>query len=146
MRLGDVALIQTGPEMRRGIAELNGEGEVAGGIAVAIGLLTRPAAFVLAGEMAVAYFTVHQSQGALPIQNHGEPAVLSVQAPFTVTEGDSAYVVAPAKALRFTVTIEWPHPLIGRQAGTYDVTAESFAAELAPARTFGFARNRPNGR
>src|SRR5438874_9017502 len=32
VRLGDVARIQVGPEMRRGIAELNGEGEVAGGI------------------------------------------------------------------------------------------------------------------
>ncbi len=34
VRLGDVARIQVGPEMRRGIAELNGEGEVAGGIVV----------------------------------------------------------------------------------------------------------------
>ena len=34
VRLGDVARIQLGPEMRRGIAELNGEGEVAGGIIV----------------------------------------------------------------------------------------------------------------
>ena len=34
MRLGDVARIQVGPEMRRGIAELDGEGEVAGGIIV----------------------------------------------------------------------------------------------------------------
>ena len=34
VRLGDVAHIQTGPEMRRGIAELNGEGEVAGGVIV----------------------------------------------------------------------------------------------------------------
>ncbi len=34
VRLGDVARIQTGPEMRRGIAELNGEGEVAGGVIV----------------------------------------------------------------------------------------------------------------
>ncbi len=32
--LGDVATIQVGPELRRGIAELNGEGEVAGGIIV----------------------------------------------------------------------------------------------------------------
>src|SRR3546814_3572904 len=32
--LGDVATIQIGPEMRRGIAELNGEGEVAGGIVI----------------------------------------------------------------------------------------------------------------
>jgi Cu(I)/Ag(I) efflux system membrane protein CusA/SilA len=34
VRLGDVARIQLGPEMRRGIAELNGEGEVAGGVIV----------------------------------------------------------------------------------------------------------------
>src|SRR5207237_1213929 len=34
VRLGEVARIQVGPEMRRGIAELNGEGEVAGGIIV----------------------------------------------------------------------------------------------------------------
>ncbi|MCU6433990.1 efflux RND transporter permease subunit [Undibacterium sp. Jales W-56] len=34
VRLGDVARVQTGPEMRRGIADLNGEGEVAGGVIV----------------------------------------------------------------------------------------------------------------
>ncbi|HSV36085.1 MAG TPA: efflux RND transporter permease subunit [Ramlibacter sp.] len=34
VRLGDVAFVQVGPEMRRGIAELDGEGEVAGGIVV----------------------------------------------------------------------------------------------------------------
>jgi len=34
VRLGDVARIQVGPEMRRGIADLNGEGEVAGGVIV----------------------------------------------------------------------------------------------------------------
>ena len=68
----------------------------------------------------------------------GEPVVLAVQAPFTVTEGDASYVVAPAPALRLTVTIEWPHPLIGRQVGTYEVTPDAFARELAPARTFGF--------
>jgi UDP-3-O-[3-hydroxymyristoyl] N-acetylglucosamine deacetylase / 3-hydroxyacyl-[acyl-carrier-protein] dehydratase len=67
-----------------------------------------------------------------------EPISLSVQAPFAVTEGDSSYIVAPAKSLRLTVTIEWPHPLIGRQTGSYEVTAATFAAELAPARTFGF--------
>ncbi len=34
VRLGDVARIQLGPEMRRGIADLNGEGEVAGGVII----------------------------------------------------------------------------------------------------------------
>jgi UDP-3-O-[3-hydroxymyristoyl] N-acetylglucosamine deacetylase/3-hydroxyacyl-[acyl-carrier-protein] dehydratase len=75
---------------------------------------------------------------AEPVDVGGEPTVLTVAAPFTVTEGEASYVVAPAPALRLTVTIEWAHPLIGRQAGTYDVTPETFARDLAPARTFGF--------
>src|SRR5205807_7173339 len=78
-------------------------------------------------------------QRARPVGVGGEPVILTVQAPFTVTEGDAAYVVAPAKVLRLTVTIEFPHPLIGRQAGTFDVSTERFGRELAPARTFGFA-------
>ena len=75
---------------------------------------------------------------ARPVEVGGTPVVLTVQAAFTVTEGDSSYVVAPAKDYRLTVTIEWPHPLIGRQAGSYEVTPEAFARELASARTFGF--------
>jgi len=76
---------------------------------------------------------------ARPVENGGEPVVLTVQAPFTVTEGECSYVVAPAKEFRLTVSIEWPHPLIGRQTGSYEITAQAFARDLAPARTFGFA-------
>src|SRR6266699_924808 len=97
--------------------------------------LSGPEPPILDGSV-LPYFDALAKAG--PTDVGGDPAVLSVQAPFTVTEGDSAYVVAPAKALRLTVTIEWPHPLIGRQTGTYDLTAAAFAAELAPARTFGF--------
>src|SRR5438105_15599035 len=50
--------------------------ELVGGVLVLLGLLTRPAALVMAGEMAVAYFTVHAKSAPMPIQNHGEPAVL----------------------------------------------------------------------
>ncbi len=73
-----------------------------------------------------------------PVEVGGDAVVLAVPAPFTVTEGECSYVVAPAKEFRLTVTIEWAHPLIGRQAGSYEVTAEAFGRELAPARTFGF--------
>jgi putative oxidoreductase len=45
------------------------------GLLIAIGLLTRIAAFIASGEMAVAYFMVHASGGFFPIQNHGESAV-----------------------------------------------------------------------
>ena len=47
-----------------------------GGVMILAGFLARPVAFLLAGEMAVAYFTVHQKSGGLPIQNHGEAAAL----------------------------------------------------------------------
>lgn len=50
--------------------------EFYGGVAIMLGLFTQPIAFVLSGEMAVAYFQFHQPNGAWPIQNHGEPAVL----------------------------------------------------------------------
>ncbi len=50
--------------------------EFYGGAAILLGLFTQPVAFVLSGEMAVAYFQFHQPNGFWPIQNHGEPAVL----------------------------------------------------------------------
>ena len=50
--------------------------ELYGGAAILLGLLTRPVAFILSGEMAVAYWQFHAPRGAWPIQNHGEPAVL----------------------------------------------------------------------
>ena len=50
--------------------------EFYGGAAIMIGLFTQPIAFILSGEMAVAYFQFHQPGGFWPIQNHGEPAVL----------------------------------------------------------------------
>jgi putative oxidoreductase len=50
--------------------------ELVGGILVMIGLFTRIAAFICSGEMAAAYFMVHQPQGAWPIQNQGELAAL----------------------------------------------------------------------
>lgn len=50
--------------------------ETVGGILIALGLFTRPAAFILSGEMAVAYWQFHAPGGAWPIVNHGEQAVL----------------------------------------------------------------------
>jgi len=50
--------------------------EFIGGILIMIGLLTRPVAFLLSGEMAVAYFTAHAPQGFWPTTNQGETAVL----------------------------------------------------------------------
>jgi len=49
--------------------------ESVGGLLLVLGLFTRFAAFILAGEMAVAYFMVHAPGSLYPIKNHGELAV-----------------------------------------------------------------------
>ncbi len=50
--------------------------ETFGGTLVFLGLFTRPVAFLLAGEMAAAYFMSHAPNGFWPLLNRGEPAVL----------------------------------------------------------------------
>jgi len=50
--------------------------EFGGGLLLAIGLFSRPVAFVLSGDMAVAYFMAHWPKSWLPILNGGELAVL----------------------------------------------------------------------
>ena len=50
--------------------------ELVGGLLIAVGLLTSWAAFICAGEMAVAYFMVHFPQGFWPVLNKGELAAL----------------------------------------------------------------------
>jgi putative oxidoreductase len=57
-------------------AGLGGILEVFGGGLLFLGLFTRPVAFLLAGEMAVAYFQFHFPQGFWPILNGGIPAAL----------------------------------------------------------------------
>ncbi|MFN8009598.1 MAG: DoxX family protein [Terriglobia bacterium] len=57
-------------------AWIGGAFEVFGGIAIMLGLWTRPVAFVLSGEMAVAYWQFHAPRGFWPIVNQGQQAVL----------------------------------------------------------------------
>jgi putative oxidoreductase len=50
--------------------------ELVGGALIALGLLTRAAAFICSGEMAVAYFMVHAPKSFYPALNMGEAAIL----------------------------------------------------------------------
>jgi putative oxidoreductase len=50
--------------------------ELVGGILLALGLFTHVVAFILSGQMAVAYFQVHAPNGFFPIKNQGELAAL----------------------------------------------------------------------
>ncbi len=73
------------------------------------------------------------------VQEHGgEVRELRLSECVRVVDGESVYVARPADALDLDVTIDYPHPMIGPQAGKWRVNAETFASELAAARTFGF--------
>jgi putative oxidoreductase len=50
--------------------------ELTGGALVTLGLFTRVAAFIMAGEMAFAYFLSHAPRGFFPILNRGDSAIL----------------------------------------------------------------------
>ena len=69
-----VPKISEGPLMSMG--GIAGMFELVGGILLVIGLFTRPAAFILSGVMAVAYFMAHAGRSFFPILNGGELAVL----------------------------------------------------------------------
>jgi len=58
------------------LAWLQGVIELAGGALLALGLFTRPVAFVLAGDMAVAYFMAHAPKSFFPAINGGDAAIL----------------------------------------------------------------------
>jgi putative oxidoreductase len=50
--------------------------ELVGGLLLLVGLFSRPVAFILSGEMAVAYWMVHAPQSTFPSVNQGEAAIL----------------------------------------------------------------------
>ncbi len=55
---------------------LAGPLEAVGGLLLILGLFTRPVAFLLSGEMAIAYFTAHAPRSFFPLLNGGDPAIL----------------------------------------------------------------------
>jgi UDP-3-O-[3-hydroxymyristoyl] N-acetylglucosamine deacetylase/3-hydroxyacyl-[acyl-carrier-protein] dehydratase len=68
----------------------------------------------------------------------GEPEFLDLAEPVRIIDGSSVYEAYPANQLELDVTIEFPHPLIGRQSRRFTVNQDSFTKEMSPARTFGF--------
>jgi putative oxidoreductase len=63
-------------QMPAGLLYFTGTMELVGGALIALGLFTRPVAFILSGFMAAAYFMAHFPMSFFPAINMGEPAVL----------------------------------------------------------------------
>jgi putative oxidoreductase len=58
------------------LSGFNGLIEIIGGVLLVLGLFTRPVAFILAGDMAIAYFLAHSPRGFYPLLNGGELAIV----------------------------------------------------------------------
>lgn len=61
--------------------------------------------------------------------------------PIAYVEGEKSAYVLPYHGLRLTVTIDFPHPAIGKQSIDLEVNEQSFSREIASARTFGFLKD-----
>jgi putative oxidoreductase len=87
---------------------LQGLLELLGGLLLALGLFTRTVAFILAGNMAVAYFMVHAQRGFFPLLNGGELAIvycfvflyfcLAGGGPWSLDRVRTASAVSPSRA------------------------------------------------
>lgn len=82
------------------------------------------------------FFRALQAAGLAALD--GEPDVLVIDEPVRIIDGESVYEAYPSSCLELDVTIEFPHPSIGKQSLRLEVNRESFGSQLAAARTFGF--------
>lgn len=63
---------------------------------------------------------------------------LRIRRPISVEDKGKRISILPDETFRLTCEVDFPHPLVGRQQLEMEVTPERYAAQLAPARTFGF--------
>ena len=63
---------------------------------------------------------------------------LVIQKALHLKDRDKTISILPAKSFQISYTIDFRHPLIGRQSFEFEASADTFAKEIAPARTFGF--------
>jgi UDP-3-O-[3-hydroxymyristoyl] N-acetylglucosamine deacetylase len=66
---------------------------------------------------------------------------LKVLRPVSLAKGDKHIAIYPADDFRISYTISFDHPLLRHQSRSMVITPDSFAEELAPARTFGFLKD-----
>ena len=74
------------------------------------------------------------------VEAEGRFPSIRIRRPIQVDVGDGTrYVVTPAEGFHVAGAIEFDHPAIGRQFGSFPLDRDRFRREIAPARTFGFA-------
>jgi UDP-3-O-[3-hydroxymyristoyl] N-acetylglucosamine deacetylase len=109
-----------------------------GGVDNALVELDGPEVPIFDGS-AVAYLSLLQKAG---LAEQGSPRrYLRVTQTMMVQDGDSFVKVRPADRLQICYTIDFSHPLVGKQTSRWSYDPTSFARDIAGARTFGFLRD-----
>jgi putative oxidoreductase len=103
-----------------GVRGVGGILETVGGLLLALGLFTRPTAFILSGEMAVAYFRAWAPRGFFPIANGGEEATLNAYIFLWL-----AAAGAGAFSLDAFVERRWPLGEFGRRVASWEPRVRS---------------------
>jgi len=70
-------------------------------------------------------------------------SILQVTQPVEVIEGSKRIALLPDTQFRISTQVDFPHPKVGRQEMEIEISPETFAREIAPARTFGFLEQLP---
>src|SRR3977135_2114325 len=65
----------------------------------------------------------------------------AIKRPVCVEDHGKRITILPAETFRLTCDIDFPHPMVGKQAIELEVTPERYASQIAAARTFGFERD-----
>jgi len=92
-----------------------------------------------AGDGSAAPFVALLEAAGLRVQPCDPVRPLTLAQPVAVSEGGSTLVALPSDRFRAAVVLEYPrHPYLGTLAAAFDSIGSDYAAEIAPARTFGF--------
>lgn len=74
------------------------------------------------------------------VEQDAEKQYITVDRPIYYRQGDVTLSILPSDEMRVSMTIAYDHVAIGTQYASYTITEETFAREIAPARTFCFLR------
>jgi UDP-3-O-[3-hydroxymyristoyl] N-acetylglucosamine deacetylase len=92
---------------------------------------------ILDGD-ALSYLVLLQKAGLKPQQSTRH--AIKVLRPVEVQSGEARVTLSPAEALSYEFEIAFPNTIVGRQTFSLTFSGESFARDIAPARTFGFTK------
>jgi UDP-3-O-[3-hydroxymyristoyl] N-acetylglucosamine deacetylase len=111
---------------------------VSQGIDNALIELNTPEVPIMDGSAAPFIYLIREEAG---IKRLAAPRkFLKVTRPVSIAAGDKHISLYPADQLRVSYSISFEHPLLRHQTRSMTITEESFADEIAPARTFGFLK------